>query len=100
MRILMIGDVIGSPGRKAVQRLLPSIRREYRLNLVVCNGENAAGGLGITYDTAQDLLRAGVDILTTGNHIWRKKEIIPHLQEDLPIVRPSNFLPAYPAGAT
>ena len=96
MRVLMIGDVIGSPGRKAVQRLLPSIRREYRLNLVVCNGENAAGGLGITYDTAQDLLQAGVDILTTGNHIWRKKEIIPHLQEDLPIVRPSNFPPGVP----
>ena len=96
----MIGDVMGSPGRKAVQRLLPSLRREYSLDLVVCNGENAAGGFGITYDTAQDLLQAGVDVLTTGNHVWRKKEIIPHMQEDLPIVRPSNFPPGCPEGVT
>ena len=73
----MIGDVIGSPGRKAVQRLLPSIRREYGLNLVVCNGENAAGGLGITYDTAQDLLRAGVDIFDYRQPHLAKEEIIP-----------------------
>ena len=96
MRVLMIGDVVGSPGRKAVRRLLPSLRQEYALDLVVCNGENSAGGLGITYKTAQQLLEAGVDVLTSGNHIWKKKEIIPHLQEDLPIVRPSNFPPGVP----
>ena len=93
MRVLMIGDVVGSPGRKAVQQLLPSLRDEYSLDLVVCNGENAAGGIGITYKTAQQLLEAGVDVLTTGNHVWKKKEIVPHMQEDLPIVRPSNFPP-------
>lgn len=96
MRVLMIGDVMGSPGRKAVQRLLPSLRQEYGLDLVVCNGENSAGGFGITYKTAQQLLQAGVDVLTTGNHVWKKKEIIPHMQEDLPIVRPSNFPPGVP----
>ena len=96
MRVLMIGDVMGSPGRKAVKRLLPSLRDEYSLDLVVCNGENAAGGAGITYKTAQELLQAGADVLTTGNHVWRQKEIIPHLQEDLPIVRPSNFPPGAP----
>ena len=96
MRVLMIGDVVGSPGRKAVQQLVPPLRREYDINLVVANGENSAGGFGVTYDTAQDLLGAGVDVITTGNHVWRKKEIIPYLQEDLPIVRPSNFPPGVP----
>lgn len=92
----MIGDVIGSPGRKAVQQLVPSLRQEFGIDLVVANGENSAGGFGITYDTAQDLLAAGVDVITTGNHVWRKKEIIPYLQEDLPILRPSNFPPGVP----
>ena len=96
MRVLMIGDVVGSPGRKAVQQLVPPLRREFNINLVVANGENSAGGFGVTYDTAQDLLGAGVDVITTGNHVWRKKEIIPYLQEDLPIVRPSNFPPGIP----
>ncbi len=92
----MIGDVVGSPGRRAVGRLTPSLRREYGLDLVVANGENAAGGIGITHDTAQDLLDAGVDVITTGNHVWSKREVIPHLQEDLPILRPSNFPPGAP----
>jgi metallophosphoesterase (TIGR00282 family) len=96
LRVLMIGDVVGSPGRKAVQQLVPPLRREFNINLVVANGENSAGGFGVTYDTAQDLLGAGVDVITTGNHVWRKKEIIPYLQEDLPIVRPSNFPPGIP----
>ena len=96
MKILMIGDIVGSPGRRAVRELVPSLRAEYGLDLVIANGENSAGGFGITYSTAQDILDAGVDVITTGNHIWRKKEIIPYLQEDLPILRPSNFPPGVP----
>ena len=96
MRILMIGDVIGRPGREATQELVPPLREEYGIDLVVANGENSAGGFGITYDTAQELLASGIDVITTGNHIWRKKEIIPYLQEELPLVRPSNYPPGTP----
>ena len=94
MRILMVGDVIGRPGRKAIKSLVPGLRSEYGLDLVIVNAENAAGGLGLTQATAEELLESGVDILTSGNHIWDQKEIIPHLDGELPILRPLN----YPAG--
>jgi metallophosphoesterase (TIGR00282 family) len=94
LKILMIGDTVGSPGRKAVARLLPELRQEYSLDMVMVNGENAAGGFGLTLDTAEDLFEAGVDVITSGNHIWDKKEIFPHLDGKLPIIRPMN----YPAG--
>ena len=96
MRVLMIGDVVGSPGRKAVQDLLPDLRDELHLDLVTANGENAAGGFGITLDTADELLSSGVDIITSGNHIWDQKEIIPHLDSTLPILRPLNYPPDTP----
>ena len=91
MRILMIGDVIGQPGRKAVRALLPDLRVEQQIDLVIANGENTAGGFGITQDTAYELLESGVDILTSGNHIWDQKEIIPHMDEGLPLIRPANY---------
>ena len=95
MRILMIGDVIGNPGRDAVARLLPRLRDELDLDLVIANGENTAGGFGLTVDTASELLDSGVDVLPSGNHIWDKKEIIPYLDDaqdqGLPIVRPANY---------
>ena len=91
MRILMIGDVIGKPGRRAVKSLLPGIRAEHGIDLVIANGENAAGGFGITQDTAYELLESGVDVLTSGNHIWDQKEIIPHMEEGLPLIRPANY---------
>ena len=96
MRILMIGDVIGRPGRRAVQSLVPGLRCEYGLDLVIANGENAAGGLGLTVSTANELLDCGVDVITSGNHIWNQKEIIPHLDGDLPILRPLNYPPGVP----
>jgi len=93
----MIGDVIGKPGRRAVQEFLPGLRHEYRLDLVMANGENAAGGLGITVSTAQELLESGVDVITTGNHVWAKREIIPYLDTmELPIIRPLNLPPGAP----
>ena len=95
LRILMIGDVIGKPGREAVRRLLPGLIGEKGLDLVIANGENTAGGYGLTADTASDLLDSGVDVLTSGNHIWDKKEIIPYLDDvqgsGLPVVRPANY---------
>ncbi len=92
----MIGDVVGRPGRKAVQALLPELRRELQLDLVVANGENAAGGFGITPDTAMELVSGGVDVITSGNHVWDKREILPYLDNELPILRPLNYPPTAP----
>ena len=96
MRVLMIGDVIGRPGRRAVQALLPGLRDEYGIDLVVANGENAAAGFGLTVDTAQELFDCGVDVITSGNHIWDQREIVPYLDEDVPILRPLNYPPTAP----
>ena len=92
----MIGDIIGRPGRQAVQELLPDLRQQYGLSLVIANAENAAGGFGLTSTTAMELLDAGVDVLTSGNHIWAQQEIIPHLDGDMPILRPLNYPPGVP----
>ena len=96
MLILAIGDIIGKPGRQAVQRLLPDLRRQYGLDLVMANAENTAGGIGLTSTTAKELFNAGVDVLTSGNHIWAQKEIIPHLEGEMPILRPLNYPPSVP----
>jgi metallophosphoesterase (TIGR00282 family) len=96
MLILAIGDIIGKPGRWAVRELLPRLRQECGVDLVIANGENAAGGIGLTPDTAQELLAAGVDVLTSGNHIWAQKEIIPYLDGEMPILRPLNYPPGVP----
>lgn len=94
MRILAIGDIIGRPGRSAVARMLPGLRRTLGADLVIANGENAAGGIGLTPGTADELLLAGVDVITSGNHIWAHQEIIPYLEGEAPVLRPLN----YPAG--
>ncbi|MFC2011468.1 TIGR00282 family metallophosphoesterase [Chloroflexota bacterium] len=96
MLVLAIGDIIGRPGRQAVSELLPGLRKQYGLDLVIANGENVAGGLGLTPATANDLLDAGVDVLTSGNHIWAQKEIIPYLDGELPVLRPLNYPPGVP----
>ena len=96
MLIMAIGDIIGKPGRLAVNELLPDLRQQYGVDLVIANGENAAGGLGLTPSTARELLRAGVDVITSGNHIWAKKEIIPYLDGEMPILRPLNYPPGVP----
>ncbi len=96
MKILAIGDIVGKPGRQAVERLVPGLRCEYGLDLVIGNGENAAGGLGLTPNTAQELYDSGIDVITSGNHIWANKEIIPYLDGDLPLLRPLNYPPATP----
>ena len=89
----MVGDAVGRTGRQAVARLLPDLRRELHLDLVIANGENAAAGRGITPAVADEMFRAGVDVITTGNHIWDQKEIIPYLDSRAPILRPLNFPP-------
>ena len=87
----MIGDIVGRPGRVALRALLPQLSEELRLDMVVANGENAAGGFGLTPDTADELMACGVDVITSGNHIWDQKEIIPHLDDGMPILRPLNY---------
>ena len=91
MRVLAIGDVVGRPGRKTVRSILPKLRSELELDFVIANGENSAGGFGITMDTAKELFSSGVDVITSGNHVWDQKEIIPHLETDTPITRPLNY---------
>jgi metallophosphoesterase (TIGR00282 family) len=95
MRILFIGDVVGKPGRRAVASLLPHWREELRCDLVIANGENSAGGAGITSNTAADLFAAGVDLITTGNHVWDQREALSFLATTDRVLRPLN----YPAGA-
>jgi metallophosphoesterase (TIGR00282 family) len=95
MRILFIGDVVGKPGRRAVASLLPLWRQELPCDLVIANGENSAGGAGITSSTAADLFDAGVDVITTGNHVWDQREALSYLATTERVLRPLN----YPAGA-
>ena len=96
MLILVIGDIIGRPGRQAVREFLPDLREQYGLDMVIANAENAAGGFGLTSSIASELMDTGVDVITSGNHIWAQKEVIPHLDGELPILRPLNYPPGVP----
>ncbi len=96
MKILAIGDIIGKPGRKAVEEILPGLYSEYNIDLVIGNGENAAGGLGLTPRIAEELFDSGIDVITTGNHIWAYKEIIPYLNSGPALLRPLNYPPTNP----
>jgi metallophosphoesterase (TIGR00282 family) len=96
MRALLIGDVFGKPGRRAVARVLPGLRRELRLDLVVANGENIAGGRGMTDSTVAELREAGVDVITSGNHVWDQRQMLTYLPEADDVLRPLNYPPAAP----
>jgi metallophosphoesterase (TIGR00282 family) len=101
MRILVVGDVFGNPGRKIVKELLPNLKRQHNIDLVIANGENSAGGMGITYSSAQELYTYGVDVITLGNHTWSKKDIFNFIDEDNKIIRPANYPSELPgAGST
>jgi len=91
MNILFIGDIVGSPGREAVKQLLPGLKKEYNLDFIIANAENAAGGSGITYHVAEELFSSGVEVLTSGDHIWKKKEVIEIIPKEERILRPANF---------
>jgi 2',3'-cyclic-nucleotide 2'-phosphodiesterase len=96
LRLLFIGDVVGRSGRQAVFDRLPGLRQRYRPDAVILNGENAAGGFGITPAICQELYAAGVDVVTLGNHAWDQREIIGHIDGDPRLVRPLNLLPGTP----
>ena len=91
LRVLFIGDVIGHPGRVAVINTLPELKEQYRPQLVIANGENLAGGLGLTPETAKELFACGVNLITTGNHVWDRKEILDYIDLDARILRPANY---------
>ena len=91
MKILFIGDIVGRPGRRALEGLLKKVIAHYGIEFTIANGENAAGGMGITPSIAMEILSQEVDVLTSGNHIWAKKEIIPFLNEERRLLRPANY---------
>jgi metallophosphoesterase (TIGR00282 family) len=94
--ILFVGDVVGGLGRRTLLGLLPALRERYAPTFVIVNGENIAGGLGITPKLADELLAKGVDVITLGNHTYRRAEIAPYLDSGKPIIRPANYLTAQP----
>ena len=96
MKILCIGDIVGKPGRQALALFLRKVQEAHDIDLTVANGENAAGGFGITPDTAADLLRLGVDVITSGNHIWDKKDVLGYIPKESRLLRPLNYPPGAP----
>jgi metallophosphoesterase (TIGR00282 family) len=96
MRALFIGDVVGSPGRQGLREAMPALREEHAPDLVIVNGENSAGGVGITERTANDLFQSGADVITTGNHVYRHREAYDFLETDERVVRPANYPQANP----
>lgn len=96
MKILFLGDVVGKPGRLAIRSRLASLIHHEKLDFVVANCENVSGGAGVDPDSCRELLTAGVDVLTSGNHIWRKKEIVGYIEQERRLLRPANFPPGTP----
>jgi metallophosphoesterase (TIGR00282 family) len=95
MRVLILGDTVGRPARRAISELLPSLIAREAIQLVIANAENAAGGMGVDINSAQELFSSGIDVLTSGNHIWKKKEIYSYFDTHDNLLRPAN----YPEGA-
>src|SRR5262245_12622107 len=91
VKILFIGDVVGKPGRRAVRELVPVLRQRHALDAVIANGENSAGGSGITPETANELFDAGVDVITSGDHLWDQKEVSLLLENEPRFLRPANY---------
>ncbi len=91
VKVLFIGDIIGRVGRRIVKELLPSLKADFGVDITIANGENAAGGFGLTQEVAEELFGMGVNVITTGNHIWDKKEIIPYFDKHPNLLRPLNY---------
>uniref|UniRef100_B8DRL9 Metallophosphoesterase n=1 Tax=Nitratidesulfovibrio vulgaris (strain DSM 19637 / Miyazaki F) TaxID=883 RepID=B8DRL9_NITV9 len=96
MRILFFGDIVGKPGRQALKEQLPALRREHAADVVIANGENASGGIGLTAETLRELLGMGIDILTTGNHVWKHRDLYGALDKEPRLLRPANYPPGAP----
>ncbi len=98
MRILFVGDVVGSPGRRILKSALPRLVTEHRPDLVIVNGENSAAGNGLTPETADEIFRCGCDVVTSGNHVWDRREILPYLERNERLLRPANYPEGSPGG--
>ncbi|WP_022663247.1 TIGR00282 family metallophosphoesterase [Paucidesulfovibrio longus] len=96
MKILFLGDIVGRPGRKIVKERLPRLRESLGLDMVAANGENASGGLGLSAKNARELLNAGVDVLTSGNHVWKFQDVGSLLRGEARVLRPANYPPGAP----
>ena len=96
MNLLFLGDIVGKPGRLAVRALLPKLIHRAAGRFVIANCENVSGGAGVDPDSCRELFDAGVDVLTSGNHIWRKREIVDYLEREPRLLRPANFPPGAP----
>lgn len=96
VNLLFIGDIVGQPGRRAVKELVPRLRQQYSVDVVVANGENSAGGSGITVRTAEEIFAAGVDVITSGDHLWDQKEVSELLAGEPRFIRPLNYPPGTP----
>ncbi len=96
MRILFVGDIVGRPGRAGLARAMPALRDRHAPDLVIANGENTAGGLGITEKTARELFEIGVDVITTGNHVYRHREAYEFLDRAERVIRPANYMTGNP----
>jgi calcineurin-like phosphoesterase len=96
MRLLFIGDVVGGPGRRGLRETMPSLRERYEPDLIVVNGENSAGGMGITERTANDMFDTGAAVITTGNHVYRHRDAYPFLEREQRVIRPANYPSANP----
>ncbi|MBI5741006.1 MAG: TIGR00282 family metallophosphoesterase [Nitrospirae bacterium] len=100
MKILFIGDIVGSPGRRAVKEGLPDLVNKLKIDFVVANGENAAGGFGITESISEELFALGINVLTSGNHIRDKKEAVTYIEKENRLLRPANYPPGVPGSGS
>jgi len=96
MKILFIGDIVGKVGRNAVKASLPGLADKYKIDMIIANGENIAGGFGLTESLVNDLYAMGVHVITTGNHVWDKKDFVSYISKDNRVLRPANFAPGVP----
>jgi metallophosphoesterase (TIGR00282 family) len=100
MKVLFIGDIVGKPGRTAVKTILPGLVDKCKIDFVIANGENIAGGFGLTEPLVADLFRTGIHVITTGNHVWDKKDFIPYISKDNRVLRPHNYPPGVPGSGS
>jgi metallophosphoesterase (TIGR00282 family) len=91
MKVLFVGDIVGSPGREAVREIIPRLKDKEKIDFIIANAENAAGGSGLTPKITEDLFSYGIDVLTSGDHIWKKKDIVETLDEEQRLLRPANY---------
>lgn len=99
-KVIFIGDIIGKPGRDALRALLPNLKSKLHPDMIVANGENSAGGFGITREIASELFNLGIDVVTSGNHIWDKKEAVEFIKRETRVLRPLNYPPGVPGNGS